>query len=130
MTMATQSTDQNGIATALWSVAVVGALITAAGPTLLGSGTRLSFALGALLAVGNLYAVARMVRGFLNPAGGVRSPWVSLAMLKFGLLFLGVMFLVRGGYARILPLAIGYAALPLGIVVAQLKSAAAAPGEG
>jgi hypothetical protein len=130
MTMATQNTDQNGIAAALWSVAVVGALLALGGPALLGSGTRASLALGALLAVGNLWAVARMVRGFLNPAGGVRSPWVSLAMLKFGLLFLGVMFLVRGGYAKILPLAIGYAALPLGIVVSQLKSAAAAAGEG
>ena len=130
MTMATQSTDQNGIATALWSVAVVGALLTAGGPMALGSGSRLSIALGGLLAVGNLWAVARMVRGFLNPAGGVRSPWVSLAMLKFGLLFLGVMFLVRGGFAKILPLALGYAALPLGIVVSQLKSAAQAPGEG
>jgi hypothetical protein len=130
MTMATHSTDQNGIATALWSVAVVGALFAVAGPVLLGPGTRLSIALGALLAVGNLWAVARMVRGFLHPAGGVRSPWVSLAMLKFGLLFLGVMFLVRGGFAKVLPLAIGYAALPLGIVVSQLKSAAAAPGKG
>ena len=130
MTMATQNPDQNGIATALWSVAAVGALLTLGGPALLGSGTRSSLALGAVLAVGNLWAVARMVRAFLHPAGGVRSPWLSLAMLKFGLLFLGVMFLVRGGYAKILPLAIGYAALPLGIVVSQLKSAAAAPGEG
>src|SRR5258708_4236268 len=104
MTMATQSTDQNGIATALWSVAVVGALLTVAAPLLLGPGTRLSLALGAALAVGNLWTVARMVRGFLNPAGGVRSPWVSLAMLKFGLLFLGVMCLVRGGFRPAVPL--------------------------
>lgn len=130
MTMATQSTDQNGIATALWSVAVVGVLLTVGAPLLLGSGSRSSLALGATLAVGNLWAVARMVRGFLNPAGGVRSPWLSLAMLKFGLLFLGVLFLVRGGFAQILPLALGYAALPLGIVVSQLKTAAATPGEG
>jgi hypothetical protein len=128
--MATQSTDQNGITTALWSVAVVGALLAAFVPFAMGGGSRVSVALGAALAVGNLWAVARMVRGFLNPAGGVRSPWISLAMLKFGLLFLGVMFLVRGGHAQILPLAIGYAALPLGIVASQLKSAAAAPGEG
>jgi hypothetical protein len=50
-------------------------------------------------------------------------------MLKFGLLFVGVLFLVRGGYAKVLPLAFGYAALPLGIVVSQLKSAPATPGE-
>ncbi|HEY4107163.1 MAG TPA: hypothetical protein VGM44_24860, partial [Polyangiaceae bacterium] len=76
-----------------------------------------------------LWLVARTVRGFLNPVSGVRSPWISLAMLKFGLLFVGVLFLVRGGYAKVLPLAFGYAALPLGIVVSQLKSAPATPGE-
>jgi hypothetical protein len=127
--MATQSTDQNGIATALWSVAVVGALLALGTPLLLGSGSRVSVALGAVLAVLNLWAVARMVRGFLYPAGA-RSPWMTLAMLKFAVLFLGVTFLVRGGYARILPLVIGYAALPLGIVISQLKSAPAASGEG
>jgi hypothetical protein len=129
MSTATESTDQNGIASAIWSVAIVAALFTAAGPTLLGANTRLSIALGGLLAVANLWAIARTVRGFLHPAGA-RSPWVSLAMLKFAVMFLGVLFLVRGGYAKLLPLVIGYAALPVGIVIAQLKSAPAASREG
>ncbi|HEX3776872.1 MAG TPA: hypothetical protein VHV51_20510 [Polyangiaceae bacterium] len=128
--MATRNTDQNGITTALWAVVVVGILLTIAGPALLGAGTRMSLALGSALAVGNLWLVARTVRGFLNPASGARSSWISLAMLKFGLLFIGVLFLVRGGHAKVLPLAFGYAALPLGIVISQLKSAPAAPGEG
>jgi hypothetical protein len=129
MTRVTQSTDQNGVATALWSVVVVGMLLTAAAPLLLGAHTRVSVALGAALSALNLWAVARMVRGFLDPAGA-RSPWITLSMIKFAVLFLGVLFLVRGGFAKVLPLAIGYAALPLGIVISQLKSAAATPGEG
>jgi ATP synthase I chain len=129
MSTATESTDPNGIATAIWSVAIVGAIMTAAAPVLLGPTSRLSVALGALLGVANLWAIARTVRGFLHPAGA-RSPWVSLAMLKFAVMFLGVLFLVRGGYAQLLPLVIGYAAMPVGIVISQLKSAASTSGEG
>ena len=129
MNTATESTEPNGIASAIWSVAIVGALFTLAAPTLFGSGSRVSVALGALLAMGNLWAISRTVRGFLNPAGA-RSPWISLAMLKFALMFLGVWFLIRGGYAKLLPLVIGYAAMPVGIVIAQLKSAAVPSGKG
>ena len=129
MNTATESTEPNGIASAIWSVAIVGALFTLAAPTLLGNGSRLSVALGTLLAIGNLWAISRTVRGFLNPAGA-RSPWISLAMLKFALMFLGVLFLIRGGYAKLLPLVIGYAAMPVGIVISQLKSAAVPSGKG
>ena len=129
MSTATESTDQNSIASAIWAVAIVGALLALAAPSLLGSGSRLSVAVGALLAMGNLYAISRTVRGFLHPAGA-RSPWVSLAMLKFAVMFLGILFLVRSGYVQLLPLVIGYAALPVGIVIAQLKSAPAASREG
>jgi hypothetical protein len=129
MNTATESTEPNGIASAIWSVAIVGALLALAAPTLLGNGSRSSVALGVLLAIANLWAISRTVRGFLHPAGA-RSPWISLAMLKFAVMFLGVLFLVRGGYAKLLPLVIGYAAMPVGIVIAQLKSAAAPSGKG
>jgi hypothetical protein len=128
MTTATES-DPGGIAPALWSVAIVGALLTAGGPTLLGAGSRASLALGALLAVGSLWALSRTVRGFLHPAGA-RSPWIALSILKFAVLFLGVLFLVRGGFAQLLPLVIGYGAMPVGIVLSQLKSSAPNSGEG
>jgi len=129
MNTATESTEPNGIATAIWSVTIVGLALTLAAPALLGTGSRLSVALGVLLAIGNLWAISRTVRGFLHPAAA-RSPWISLAMLKFALMFLGILFLVRGGYAKLLPLCIGYAAMPVGIVVSQLKSAAAPSGKG
>jgi len=129
MSTATESTEPNSIASAIWSVAIVGALLALAAPTLLGAGTRVSVAIGVLLALANLWAISRTVRGFLHPAGA-RSPWISLAMLKFAAMFLGVLFLVRGGYAKLLPLCIGYAAMPVGIVISQLKSAAAPSGKG
>jgi hypothetical protein len=129
MSTATESTDQNGIATAIWSVAIVGVLFTAAAPTLLGSASRSSVALGALLSIANLWAISRTVRGFLYPAAA-RSPWIVLSILKFALVFLGVLFLIRGGYAKLLPLVVGYSAMPLGIVIAQLKPAASTSGEG
>jgi len=129
MNTATESTEPNGIATAIWSVAIVGVVLTLAAPSLLGGGSRLSVAIGVLLAIGNLWAISRTVRGFLYPAAA-RSPWISLAMLKFAVMFLGVLFLVRGGYAKLLPLVIGYAAMPVGIVISQLKSAAAPSGKG
>jgi hypothetical protein len=128
MSTATESTDQNGIASAIWSVAIVGALLTAGAPSLLGQQTRVSVALGALLAAGNLWAISRTVRGFLYPAGA-RAAWIPLALLKFSVMFLGVLFLVREGYAQLLPLVIGYGALPVGITISQLKSAPAASGE-
>jgi hypothetical protein len=128
--MVTKSNEQRqGLGAALWSVAVVGLLFAVAAPSFLGSGSRSSVAIGAALALVNLWVVARTVRGFLYPEGP-RSPWISLAMLKFAVLFLGVTFLVRGGYAKILPLIVGYGALPVGIVVSQLKSASVAPEEG
>ena len=129
MSTATESTDPNAIATSIWSVAIICALFTAFAPALLGDGSRASVAMGVVLAMANLWAIAKTVRGFLEPAGA-RSPFITLALLKFAVMFLGVLFLVRGGYAKLLPLCIGYAAMPVGIVIAQLKSAAAPSGKG
>jgi len=113
----------------MWSVAVVGALLTIVVPFSLGSASRLSVGLGGIVAVVNLWAVIRIVRAFLYPAGA-RAPWILLALVKLAALFAAVSFLVRGGSAQVLPLMIGYAALPLGIVVSSLKSAAPARGQG
>ncbi|MES1174504.1 MAG: hypothetical protein ABUL62_09245 [Myxococcales bacterium] len=127
--MAPTSTDENGISTALWSVAVVGVLLVVVAPFASGSLPRFSVLLGVLLALANLWTVVRFVRAFLFPAG-VRAPWVLLALLKLTVLFVGVWFLVRNGSAQVLPMLVGYAALPLGIVVSTLKSAAPATEQG
>lgn len=127
--MAPASTDETGISTALWSVAIVGALLAVVVPFASSSLSPLSVALGALIAVANLWLVVRFVRAFLFPAGA-RAPWVLLALLKLTVLFVGAWFLVRNGSLQVLPLLVGYAALPLGIVASTLKSAVPAPGQG
>ena len=63
----------NDLRASLFAVAAVGALFALVLPTFIGTGTRLSLLVGALLAVGNLWLIARTVRGFLYPADA-RSP--------------------------------------------------------
>jgi hypothetical protein len=122
------SPDRRGVVTALWSVAIVGVLLTLAAPLLFGAGTAPSVAIGTALAVGNLWALARLVQSFLSPASA-RLPWLVLSLFKFFALFVVVAVLVRAGYAKVLPLMFGYAALPLGIVASQLRAAPPAESE-
>ncbi|HEY2409917.1 MAG TPA: hypothetical protein VGI10_28125 [Polyangiaceae bacterium] len=121
--------EQSDLRVGLTVVAVVGLLLVLVAPSFVGSGSRVSIVLGALLAVGNLWLLGKTVRGFLYPAGA-RSPWLAVAVLKFGALFVAVAYLVRSGHAQVLPLMIGYGALPIGIVVSQLRSSKVAPREG
>jgi hypothetical protein len=71
------------------------------------------------LAVLNLWLIARMVRGFLG--GGPGRAWGPIGMIKLAALFIVLGIILKRGFADVLPLALGYAALPLGIVLAQLK---------
>jgi hypothetical protein len=119
--------DDGSINGALWCVAGVGLLLTVGAPFLFGVRGIVSSALGALLAVVNLWAIARLVRGFLGR--GAKASWAPLAMLKLVLIFGLLALVLKQGLAEALPLAYGYAALPLGIVLAQLKAASPASGE-
>ena len=74
------------------------------------------------MAAGNLWVLAQMVRGFLATKGA-SVPWGIVAVLKFVLLFGAMYVLVKTGTVDILPCAIGFCALPVGIVFAQLASA-------
>jgi hypothetical protein len=114
------------IAPALWSVAISGLVLTLLSLQLFGVGGVVSTALGGALAVVNLWVIARMVRGFL---GGSARAWGPIGMIKLAALFIVLGILLKRGFAEVLPLALGYAALPLGIVLAQLKSAPPASRE-
>lgn len=105
----------------LWGVAAAGAVLALAAAYLFGKGAVISSLIGSVLAVANLWSIGRMVRGFLG-GGGARS-WGPLGMLKLLLLFAVLGVIVKQGLADILPLAFGYAALPVGIVLAQLRVA-------
>lgn len=112
--------EEHGLRAALWGIALTGAALTLASPFVLGRGGVIGVALGSAIAAFNLWSLGRIVRAFMNGAG---LPWVLLAALKLvGLLAL-VAVVLKLGIATVIPLAIGYAALPVGIVFAQLGSA-------
>ena len=79
----------------------------------------LGVALGGAIATANLWVFAQLGRGFLTP-GGVKGPWVAVAMLKVVVLFGGVWWVLKHEIASGVALAIGYGALPLGIVIGTL----------
>lgn len=112
--------ETDGLRTAIWAVAITGALLTLASPFVLGRAGVVGVALGAAIATLNLWALGRIVRAFMNGAG---LPWILLGALKlFGLL--GALGLsLRLGVTTVIPLAIGYGALPVGIVFSQLGAA-------
>jgi hypothetical protein len=120
------STDEDsGLRAALWATALSGAALTLAspfvlGPFGLGRGGAIGVALGAGIAAFNLWALGRIVRAFMNGAG---LPWVLLGALKLVGLLIVVAGVLKLGITTVIPLAVGYGALPLGIVFAQLGAA-------
>jgi hypothetical protein len=115
----TRLDDDFSIRPVLWSVTMAGAVLTVASPFALGSRGVVGVAVGALLATANLWALGRVVRAFLQGGGGL--PWVVLAAFKLVGLLAVVGALLALNITAVLPLAVGYAALPIGIVLSQLR---------
>jgi hypothetical protein len=101
----------------LVAVAVASVTLTVLAPLAFSQAAMLGVAIGGALAVANLWAIAAIVRGFLRGAG---LPWGIFGALKFGVLLLVVWIVLRNDWADVMPLVLGYAALPLGIVVGHL----------
>lgn len=115
--------DSEPVFSLLVPVAVAGAILTALAPFVFPSaGSALGVAIGGALAVANLWAVAMVIRGFLR---GATLSWGVVAALKFGALLFVVGIVLKNQWADALPMALGYAAMPLGIVVGQLRRAPA-----
>ena len=87
----------------------------------------LGIAIGAAIGVGNLWAIASVVRGLVR---GNALPWSVVAALKFAAVLLVVYLVLKNHWASAVSLAIGYSALPIGIVIGQLSRGAAARREG
>ena len=122
--MTTPRTDEDhSLRAALWAVALSGAVLTLAAPFLLGKGGVVGVALGSLIAALNLWALTRVVRALMNGAG---LPWVLLGGAKLVALLALVALILKLEIAGLIPLAIGYGALPIGIVLSQLGSGRAA----
>jgi len=118
MTMTPSNAEDRGLRAALWAIALTGAVLTLGSPFVLGKAGVAGVALGSLIAAFNLWALARIVRAFVS--GGASLPWVLLAALKLVGLLAVVALVLQLGITTVIPLAVGYAALPIGIVFAQL----------
>jgi hypothetical protein len=115
-----QDDDDHGLRAALWAVAICGALLTLGSPFVLGRGGIVGVALGSAIATLNLWSLGRIVRAFMHGAG---LPWVLLGALKLVGLIVVLTLVLKLGITTVIPLAIGYGALPVGIVFAQLGAA-------
>lgn len=113
------TTDGEPVLSLLVPVAVAGVVLTGLAPfTFSTPGSTLGVAIGGILALANLWAVAAVVRGFLRGQG---LSWGAVAAMKFAALLYVVALVLKNHWAEAVPLAVGYAALPLGIVFGQLS---------
>jgi hypothetical protein len=109
---------ENALLGLVWPVLGAGGVLTLLAPFIVAhEHAHRSVAIGALLAALNLLAIGLVVRGVLR---GAMLSWGSLAGVKFMLLLFAVWIVLKNQWAGALPLALGYAALPLGIVIGQL----------
>jgi hypothetical protein len=122
--MMPKTDEEQGLRAALWAILLTGAALTLASPFVLGRGGIVGVALGSAIAAFNLWALGRIVRAFMNGAG---LPWVLLAALKLIGLLVVVAVVLKLGITTVIPLAVGYCALPVGIVFAQLGAARPRP---
>lgn len=113
--------------TSLAAVAISGGFLTLGALVFGGAAAALSVGTGAGLALGNLWALARIVVALLpdesgrTPSGGLGG-WALLGMLKMVGLLGAVWLLMRHGVVSPLPLVIGFGALPIGIAIGALVS--------
>ncbi len=123
----------SGLRQTYMTVASVGALLTVSGFAFAGIEFCLSTALGATIAFVNLVLLSRSVSRVL--AGG-RTTWAALFVVKFAALLLLTYLLIDRGLVVPLGLALGFGALPLGVVLGgfwtpeqtgQLSEAASLP---
>jgi hypothetical protein len=112
---------ETGISRVAWSVGLIGLGATVVAG--LASGPRALFGVGAgaLIGIANLFALAFLVRRLIAPSRP-SGQWGAAVALKLLVLLAGVFWLLKSGRVDVLPLVIGYATLPLGIVVGQIAT--------
>ncbi|MBK7582424.1 MAG: ATP synthase subunit I [Myxococcales bacterium] len=118
MTTKTPTEKDPGTARAVWTVALVGAAFTVGAGFVGGFTLTRSVALGAVIATANLWVIGWVVGGMFGDKRG-RVPWPLIAVLKMGVLFGGLYLLLKTGWVELLPVMIGYGALPIGVVIRQ-----------
>lgn len=104
---------------ALLSVLTVGLAITVGSAAFAGWRFAAGAAIGGAMATANLAVFARLGDAFLGGKGKA-APWAIVAMLKLVFLFGGIWLILKSELVSGLSLAIGYAALPVGITLGSL----------
>jgi hypothetical protein len=111
----------SGLSRSFWSVGVFG-LVLSLGSILVSDTWRtpLSVAAGSVIALLNFWMTAYLVRGFVAPVA-MRVPWPLIATVKL-VFVLGVVYvLLQRQVLSLLPMVVGFGALPLGIVFGQTR---------
>jgi hypothetical protein len=119
---------------AITAVAITGSVEAVAAAAFVGLEAAASVALGAALAVINLWALARIVVALLpddsaTAATQSRVAWAILAAVKMVGLLAVSWLLMRHGVVSPLPMLVGFLALPIGIAIGSLVSDRSAPPE-
>jgi hypothetical protein len=93
----------------------VGVAASIAGLSFFGPFVGFSVLVGATVASANLYVLSRTVRGMVEGGG---SSWAGVALLKFLVLLAVTYGLIHYQFVGPLALAVGFGALPFGILLA------------
>jgi hypothetical protein len=115
-TAETENRDAS-LSAAYVGVAASGAFLLIGGGLACGARTAASIAVGVVLAVSNLWVLERLVRVYLSSE---RGRWAVVALVKAAVLFGMVALLVKTGTVNVLPLVVGFGALPLGVTIGGL----------
>jgi uncharacterized MnhB-related membrane protein len=118
-----RDTTQPVLIRCLVAMGALGALASLVALLVAGPRHALAVALGSMLAAGNLWLLAILVRRWLSPAGSLTA-WGLLLPVKLAALVAVLYALVAARVVRPVPLLVGFALLPLAILVAQLRSSA------
>lgn len=109
------------VGVAMVAVGGLGALATLVA-LLWGLSASVGVAVGASLALGNLWALQGIGRRLLGTATRSRALWALVGVLKLAALLVGVGVLLGYDLVEPLSLIVGYAALPAGITIGGLVS--------
>ncbi len=110
--------DGGAMRAAILSVGVCSIGLAAGGFAFFGASAGFGVAVGGAIATANLWLFARIGQAFLSEKG--RGPWIAIAIVKLVFLFGGVFLLIKNDIVSGISLAVGYAAMPLGITLGSL----------
>ncbi|MBN2193675.1 MAG: hypothetical protein JW751_12730 [Polyangiaceae bacterium] len=121
ITDADRNRDVRSLFRMLAAVAVFGAAIVGGTALLADARAVVGAATGSLLGLANLWVIGKIVEALVG-RGGRTLFWGLVGAVKMVLLGGAVYLVVFAGFADILPLVLGYGALPVGIIAAQLSA--------